>query len=100
MSESTTQKQISLSGWRYQNWKFDAEPPVIFNEAASTHNCVAWCWGEIQEAHQLAIIAQMGGEDVGLPQLIDAIQTRLMAVEQVLNILSVRTLEEVERGRR
>ena len=85
-----TSKQTDLSGWRYENWSSDnAEPPVVMNPRARLHTCIAWCWGEAREAHELAINAQCYEQDVGA--LIDAIQSRLMPLERMLEALSART---------
>lgn len=38
---------LDLAGYAFQNWDFDALPPVIINPEASLHAKLAWCWGEV-----------------------------------------------------
>jgi hypothetical protein len=86
---------IDLSGLHYRNWERDTSPsdspPVVLNPKASLHQCIAWCWGEISEAHHLAIQGQTGGDDAAWVVLGAAIQSRLMLVERVLEALCHRT---------
>lgn len=83
-------KVIDVSGWRWENWSGDGAPPVILNPAAGLHNFLAWCWGEVKEANQLAILCQRS-DDVNMAEMIDSIQGRLMTVERVLEELCIRT---------
>jgi hypothetical protein len=88
--------QIDLSGLRYQNWCVEVRPPVVLNPDADLHSCIAWCWGEANEAHQLAINAQCYEQPVG--PLVDAIQARLMALVQMLEVLGSRTAEAAKQA--
>ncbi|MBS0408186.1 MAG: hypothetical protein JSS17_17830 [Proteobacteria bacterium] len=83
-------KQIDLSGYLYQNWGLDnTNPPVVLNPDASLHACIAWCWGEVAEAHGLAMVARVNNIEGGA--VLDAVLSRLTALERMLEHLGERT---------
>ena len=44
---NTTPPDYRFSGFSYQNWRMDGQPPLIVNPAASLHHKLAWLWGEV-----------------------------------------------------
>jgi len=86
-------KLIALSSGAYTNWTSCPDaPPVVLNPKASLHACLAWCWGEIVEANQLAMQGQAAADGDSWDVLGNAIQSRLMIVEAMLHELCKRTL--------
>lgn len=45
-----------FAGYGYQNWRMDGAPPVVANPAATMHAKLAWCWGEMKQIDDLAIV--------------------------------------------
>lgn len=83
----------NLAGWRHGNWGGDLnDAPVVFNDAASTHACVAWAWGAASEALSVmhaASILDPDGDEPG--ELYEVAKARVMAVVVVLDKLAERT---------
>ena len=49
---------LRLDAFHNQNWRVDAQPVAVLNEASTTHERIAYCWGQ---ANQISEIAHMLG---------------------------------------
>lgn len=79
-----------FSGFCYQNWGMDGEPPIIVNPNASLHNKLAWLWGEVSLLAD-AVNEIDASDNPQLRTFANFITSRLMPVEAMLDHLGETT---------
>ena len=83
------QESVDVAGGLYRNWTLDAVAPVLFNEQADTHSIIAWCWGDVSQAHDLSLVA-LANPDAAYTMAC-VVESRLAAVKGMLEVLGDRT---------
>lgn len=85
-----------FSGFSYQNWSMDGEPPLIVNKNASLHHKLAWLWGEVSilsdAVHEICC-----DDDKHLRIFANFITSRLMPMEAMLDHLGDITSRETSK---
>lgn len=88
-------KQVNASGLRYTNWNCDVDgdtpPPVILNPETTTHNAIAWAWGEVDALHDLCMMTLASNDERAPIVMMDQFAGRLDAIRNVLEALGGRT---------
>lgn len=75
-----------FSGFCYQNWDMDGEPPIVVNPNASLHHKLAWLWGELSILVD-AVNEMDTSENKQLRVFSNFITSRLMPMEAMLDHL-------------
>ena len=89
-SDSLTPLDGRFSGFGYQNWDMDGEPPIMVNPKASLHHKLAWLWSEASCLTDLAteICCENNKE---LRTFANFILSRMMPMEAMLEHLGETT---------
>lgn len=75
-----------FSGFSYQNWQMDGEPPITVNPKASLHHKLAWLWGEVSMLNDA--VSEMNCSDSReLRTFSSFVLSRLLPMEAMLDHL-------------
>lgn len=89
---------LDMAGHCYRNWGAGNDnPPIILNPKASVHACIAWCWGEAAQAHELVMMAR--SNDTNNAAVLDSVLARLDGLERMLDYVGERTRDADGAGR-
>ena len=80
--KKTNTEPLRLDAFHNQNWEVSAGPVALLNDASSTHERIAFCWGLAVQVHTLAHIL-FTSEDLSLwryGQLLNSFSTPLEAM--------------------
>lgn len=85
-SDTCAPQDYRFSGFSYQNWDMDGEPPILVNPKASLHHKLAWLWGETSCLND--VVTELSCSDnKELRIFANFVMSRLMPMEAMLDHL-------------
>ena len=87
MSDNKNQL-VPVLGYLSHNWLLanDATPAVIVNPAATTHDLLAWCWGEMESLRSTAILLSQSHSPIEVGEFSAVILQRLEPLATVFDV--------------
>jgi len=96
-SQPAPDLDFRFSGFGYQNWGIDGEPPIMVNPKASLHHKLAWCWGEVNQIDEFALTLCQH-ENETLQRVGNMLASRTISLTAMLEHLGETTCSTEGRG--